>query len=193
MDAGENDVLDADAAGQYLGLHPETVRRFAREKKIPAYKVGGRWRFNRSFLYRWAERQQAGEETKRVLIVDDERAIRVTVGRSLEHDGYETATAASGREALQRMAEKVPDVVILDLKLPDISGAEVLRQIRENYGDLPVLVITGYPDSHLVTDALEHAPFTILAKPVTSGKLFETVRMIVGGRTRGTSAERAGQ
>ena len=175
------EVLDARQAAEYLGLHVETVRRLAREAKIPAYRVGGVWRFSKSFLRRWAEsQQQAIAGTRTVLVVDDEEVIRSFLGRLLRGEGFQVRTAASGAEALQVMAREMPDVVLLDLRMPGMDGAALLRRIRELHGDVPVVVITGYPDSHLVAEALECSPFMLLAKPIEPEKLLRAVRMALG-------------
>ena len=184
--ANNRDVLDSAGAAEYLGMHEQTIRRLARQKKIPAYKVGSVWRFNKSLLYRWAESQQADTGSKTVLVVDDEEVIRDTVRRLLEQKGLSAITAADGTDALEIIRRESPDAVILDLKLPDINGVAVLKEIRMRHGDLPVIVITGYPDSHLVGDALEHSPIMLLAKPVAPGKLLQAISMALAGSTTRT-------
>ena len=181
----DGDVLDARQAGKHLGLHEETMRRLARAKKIPAYKVGGVWRFNKSMLYRWAESQQISAGRRSVLVVDDEPDILAVIAQTLEPAGYEVTTVSRGAEALEFMRREVPAVVVLDLKLPDVSGAAVLKEIREKYGQVPVVIITGYPDSNLMAQALRYSPVTMLAKPFTPDQVLHAVRLVLG-------AERAG-
>jgi len=176
---GELDVLDPRAAAELLGMHEETVRRLARERKIPAYKVGGLWRFSRSMLYRWAEAQQTRQQPRRVLVVDDELAIRETVKRILEAEGYVVATAARGQEALEHVRRETPDAVLLDLKLPGMDGPATLREMRRLHATLPVIILTGYPDSDLMTQALEHSPVMLLAKPVDPDRMIEAVRCVM--------------
>jgi CheY-like chemotaxis protein len=83
---------------------------------------------------------------KKILVADDEMAIRLLYSEELKEEGYEVYTAANGREALE-IIEKVPlDLVILDIKMPEMDGIEALRQIKEKKPDLPVVLSTAYGD-----------------------------------------------
>jgi len=180
----ENDIVNARRAGELLGLHEETMRRLARENKIPAFKVGGVWRFNKSSLYTWAESQgqrPRPRTRKTVLVVDDEEYIRDTVGQAVEAAGFRVMTASGGGEALEMIRHDPPDMVLLDLKMLDMDGATTLKEIRRIHGLLPVIIITGYPESELVDRTLDYCPVTLLAKPLDPEQLVSTVRMTLNG------------
>ena len=81
---------------------------------------------------------------KKILVADDEMSIRLLYSEELKEEGYEVYLAANGREALE-IDEKIPlDLVILDIKMPEMDGIEALRQIKEKRPDLPVVLSTAY-------------------------------------------------
>jgi len=81
---------------------------------------------------------------KKILVADDEMSIRLLYSEELKEEGYEVYMASNGREALE-VVEKIPlDLVILDIKMPEMDGIEALRQIKEKRPDLPVVLSTAY-------------------------------------------------
>ncbi len=81
---------------------------------------------------------------KKILVADDEMAIRLLYSEELKEEGYEVYTASNGREALE-IVDSVPlDLVILDIKMPEMDGIEALRQIKERHPSLPVVLSTAY-------------------------------------------------
>jgi len=178
--AASKDVLDVFEAAWLIGAHVETLRRLARRDDVPAYKVGKDWRFRKGDLEHWIETHHLRSQRSKVLIVDDDRRILSILRRMLERHNYGVSEAETGEEALGLLKKATPDVVLLDLKLPGIDGSVVLKEIRENYGSLPVIVISAYPDSELMDQALKHAPFMMLPKPVGSNELLEAVRLALG-------------
>jgi len=177
----EGEVVDVGAAARLLGLHEETLRRMARNGQVPAFKVGRGWRFNRTTLREWTEAQHRHLTRKRVLVIDDEELDLELAGVAVAEAGFTAITASSGSKALQIMRQNLPDIVLLDLKMPDMDGSTILREIRQAHGDIPVVLLSGYPDSDFVTRALEYGPVTLLAKPVNAQQLALTVRMALNG------------
>jgi len=119
---------------------------------------------------------QTPELRIRVLIVDDDPAIRDFTRRVLEKAGFQVTTATGGIEALELMRQQARDIVLLDLEMPDLDGAATLKQIRQQWGLVPVIIQTGYPEGELMFRALEFSPFTLLSKPCSIERLVATVR-----------------
>jgi two-component system nitrogen regulation response regulator NtrX len=112
-----------------------------------------------------------------VLIVDDEANIRRMLGRLLQGESYHTLEADGGRQALEQADAEDPDVVLLDLAMPGMSGMEVLRALRERRPELPVVMISGRATLQDAVEATKLGAFHFIEKPLTP----EAVLMTVSG------------
>jgi two-component system response regulator (stage 0 sporulation protein F) len=83
---------------------------------------------------------------KKILVADDEMSIRLLYSEELREEGYEVFIASNGKEALEVVEKEPLDLIILDIKMPEMSGIEVLRQIKEKYPNLPVLLSSAYSE-----------------------------------------------
>ena len=122
--------------------------------------------------------KQAMRKGTHVLIVDDDDGVREMLRLILEDQQVEVTTAEGGSEALRLMQMKTPDVVVLDLKMAGLDGPSTLKEIRMNWGLIPVIVYTGYPNGDLMGQAMEFSPFTLLAKACPPKRFVETVRLM---------------
>lgn len=102
---------------------------------------------------------------KRILVVDDEEGIRVTLSTVLRREGYEVQTAGSFEEADPLLSTFSPDAIILDVLLPGLSGLDILKYLKEQSIDAPVIVITGAPDIQSARESLLRGAFDYIAKP----------------------------
>lgn len=112
----------------------------------------------------------------RILIVDDEGNIRRLVASLLEAEGYTTAEAESGEQALRKMAAEEPDAVLLDLALPGTSGLEVLERIAEGWPEIPVVMMSGQATLSDAVEATRLGAFQFLEKPLTPEAVLITLR-----------------
>jgi excisionase family DNA binding protein len=173
-------VLNIREAAEFLRAHEQTIRRLARRGEIPAFKVGADWRFHEAALVRWLEEQQSGGSGRSVLIVDDEELVCRALVAMLSELGVQTDFTTKAAEGLDLLRSKAWGLVLLDLKMPDMTGAQFLRELRRTHPDLPVAIVTGYPDSDLMQDAIQYAPLVVIAKPVDQEQVVRTVRLAFG-------------
>jgi two-component system response regulator RegX3 len=125
--------------------------------------------------------------TERILVVDDEAAIRETVGYALRGEGYEVSDAADGEEALEVARSNGFDVLILDLMLPKLSGVEVCRRLRAE-SDVPILLLTAKDAEVDRVLGLEAGADDYVTKPFSMAELVSRVRAILRRRQLDRSA-----
>ena len=101
-----------------------------------------------------------------VLVVDDEPAIRESLRMILEYEGYRVDEAASGAAALARVADRPPDAVLLDIKMPEMDGLAVLQAFRERGYDMPTLIISGHGDINTAIEATRRGAYDYFEKPL---------------------------
>lgn len=111
-----------------------------------------------------------------ILVVDDEGAIRYSVSKTLERVGYNVMTASSGEEALEMMEEYGFDVVLTDIRMPGISGVDLLARIKEHTSDIVVILMTGYASLGTAVESLRLGAHDYLIKPRSSEDIRESVR-----------------
>ncbi|MBN2071237.1 MAG: sigma-54-dependent Fis family transcriptional regulator [Candidatus Krumholzibacteriota bacterium] len=110
-----------------------------------------------------------------VLLVDDEDTIRMFLEKTITDEGYESLTAATGNEALELARRELPDLILLDLKLPDINGIEVLARIKEELPDICVIMLTAFGDIEIAVKAIKKGAFDFVSKPVNLEQLLLTI------------------
>ena len=115
----------------------------------------------------------------RVLVVDDDRAVRDSLRRSLEFNGYEVATANDGAEALAGIAGLAPDVVVMDVMMPRLDGIETTKALRAAGNDLPIIVLTALDSVGDRVDGLDAGADDYLTKPFALEELLARVRALL--------------
>lgn len=118
----------------------------------------------------------------RILIVDDEPPIRKLLRVGLTTQGYTPIEATNGKTALERMADSAPDLVILDLGLPDIQGHELLRRWRDENNLVPVIILSSRTDEAGIVDALELGADDYVTKPFGVNELLARIRLAIRHR-----------
>ncbi len=125
-----------------------------------------------------AEPKKSGYRST-VLVVDDEKAIRDSLRMILEYEGYQVEEAAGGSQALARVADRPPDAVLLDIKMPEMDGLELLRAFRERGYDVPVLMISGHADVATAVEATRRGAYDFFEKPLQRERVLLSLRNAV--------------
>lgn len=120
-----------------------------------------------------------GKQIKRVLVIEDDEDLLALVSLLLQEDGFAVEIAANGREALDSLARQLPDVILLDMKMPIMNGPEFARELEVRYGhQAPIIVLTAAADAH--RRAAEVGADAWLGKPFDPEVLLSTVRRYAG-------------
>ncbi len=127
----------------------------------------------------------------RLLVADDDPAVRESLRRSLAFNGYEVTTVHDGVEALQAIPENSPDLVILDVNMPNLDGLETCRRIRANGDDLPILMLTAREDVRDRVMGLDAGADDYLPKPFALEELLARIRALLR-RSRSSDSSSAG-
>jgi excisionase family DNA binding protein len=150
--AADPDWLTLGQAAKYLGVAQSTIRKWSDQGRVPAfYTPGGHRRYRRADLDAFLERSGPGAKERTgpsVLIVDDDDNLRSFVRATLELDGYIVREAASAEEGLDALDEESPDLILLDVMMPQMDGWEMLRRVQERHGvgAIPVIMFSGKVD-----------------------------------------------
>ena len=124
-----------------------------------------------------------------ILVIDDEPPIRKLLRTGLGTQGYRIVDATNARTALQALQDETPDLIILDLGLPDMSGHDLLRAIREKHEDIPVVVLSSRDDERGKVEALDGGADDYVTKPFGMNELLARVRTALRHRLH-TQGER---
>jgi two-component system response regulator AtoC len=111
-----------------------------------------------------------------ILIIDDEQHMRWIIGKAMTKEGYRTEMAASGQEGISAIAESSPDLILLDLKLPDMSGIEVLRRVKQEHPGIPVIMITAHGTVESAIEAMKIGAVDYISKPFDMEELKIVIR-----------------
>jgi len=115
------------------------------------------------------------DEKKSILIVEDDKTTCDALSLLLEKEGYETDIAYTGRKAMDKAKEKTFDVALLDIRLPDVEGTELLAAFGESTPRTVKIIVTGYPTVENAIEAVRQEADDYLVKPVMPDKLLEAI------------------
>jgi len=191
-------IMTTDEVLAYLQVNLRTVYRLIKAGKIPAVRVGRQWRFRKGDIDAWlnTERrnraplgQKAPESLSarpegvgrpRVLVVDDEESIRELLSKMLAMAEYDVETAPDGRMGIERLRQQQYDLLISDLKMPNVDGLALIREARHLAASMPVLIITGYSSEQSAIEAVNLGVNGYLTKPFRAPQVLAATARAIG-------------
>ncbi len=112
----------------------------------------------------------------KVLVIDDDRDMCLLLKKFLERNNFEVVDFTTGKKALTWYDENVPDIVLCDLRLEDMSGLEVLKKMKSTNSNLPFLIITGYSDVKSAVEIMRHGAYDYITKPLFPDEILATIK-----------------
>src|SRR5512138_3074577 len=113
-----------------------------------------------------------------LVVVDDEEAILDVVGRFARRAGFDVVTCSGGREALEQMRGRRADLLMVDLRMPDVGGLDVLRAVREMDPHCQTVLMTGYASVDTAVEAIKLGAMDYLSKPIDFGRLAQVLSSV---------------
>lgn len=120
-------------------------------------------------------------QKNRILVVDDEDALRTVLSSELEGEGYNVASAADGSEAIEILKKSAFDLILLDIKMPNVDGFEVLKFIKETHPLTKVIMLTGFADLKNAIESKKLGAEDFVSKPYDLVDLLTTVERVLSG------------
>jgi excisionase family DNA binding protein len=179
------DWLTLGQAAKYLGVAQSTIRKWSDQGRVPAfYTPGGHRRYRRPDLDNFLNRSGPGGSSQRgplVLIVDDDQRVREYVRVNLEMEGYAVREAGSADEGLGVLEEVSPDLILLDVMMPEVDGWEMLRRVQERHGvgAIPVVMFSGKVNERSAEQANARGAQGFVGKPFDPQQLIEQAKQLL--------------
>jgi DNA-binding NtrC family response regulator len=123
--------------------------------------------------------EESLEERFRVLVIDDDQSIRTTMAAILENEGYVVDTAKDGKEAIEKSNADLYRVALIDFRLPDMEGTELLTALRETTPKMVKVMVTGYPSLENAIECVNKHADAYFVKPVNYENLLSTIRNLI--------------
>jgi excisionase family DNA binding protein len=179
------DWLTLGQAAKYLGVAQSTIRKWSDHGRVPAfYTPGGHRRYRRPDLDNFLNRSGPGGSTQQgplVLIVDDDERVREYVRVNLEMEGYAVREAGSAEEGLGVLEEVSPDLILLDVMMPEVDGWEMLQRFQERHGvgAIPVVMFSGKVNEQSAEQATARGAQGFVGKPFDPQHLIEQAKQLL--------------
>jgi DNA-binding NtrC family response regulator len=115
----------------------------------------------------------------KILVVDDERIVLDSCQRVLEAEGFEVSLVPSASAALETMKKKGFGLLLVDIKMPEHDGMYLIREVKKKFPDIPIIVMSGYPTTDTIEEAVKMQAAAFIAKPFTPDEILEIIRQVI--------------
>ena len=183
---GQPEWLTLGQAATYVGVAQSTMRKWTDSGRVSSFKTpGGHRRYRRSDLDQFLDRSGRGgvasTEGPLVLIVDDDPKLREYIRVNLEAEGYVVREAGSAEEGLEALDEESPDLILLDVMMPQVDGWEMLRRVQEKHGigAIPVIMFSGKVDERSAAEATSRGAQGFIGKPFDPRALIDSTKQLL--------------
>ena len=183
---GQPEWLTLGQAATYVGVAQSTMRKWTDSGRVSSFKTpGGHRRYRRSDLDQFLDRSGRGgvasTDGPLVLIVDDDEKLREYIRVNLEAEGYVVREAGSAEEGLEALEEESPDLILLDVMMPQVDGWEMLRRVQEKHGvgAIPVIMFSGKVDERSAAEAASRGAQGFIGKPFDPRALIESTKQLL--------------
>jgi len=167
-------LMTVQDLADYLKVTVKTIYRLLERGSIPATRVGHLWRFEKEAIDTWLH-QSTRKTIAHILVIDDDVTVGSLFQEALMGTGHVIEAVHNSVKGLEIVKHSNVDIVFLDLIMPEMDGALVFKQIKLAKPELPVTIITGYPDSDLMMNAMASGPFGIMKKPFSVSDILVAV------------------
>jgi CheY-like chemotaxis protein/cytidylate kinase len=186
--AGHDVEVFSESGHAIIGINEQAMRMGKLKEKVAKIasavdgvtevttKLGSR--FNQPSLHPWEDI----DAPPKILLVDDEREFVQTLSERLKTRNLESSIAYDGEQALQMVEDEVPDVIVLDLRMPGIDGIETLRRVKQSHPEVEVIILTGHGSDQEQAEAEDLGAFAYLRKPVNVNELSQVMKKAYEGR-----------
>jgi excisionase family DNA binding protein len=180
---GDTEWLTLGQAAKFLGVAQSTIRKWSDQGRVRAfYTPGGHRRFRLTDLEAFVDRSGPPGESAAgplVLVVDDDPKLREFLRVNLELEGYSVREAEGGREALAAIEDQAPDLILLDVVMPGIDGWQMLQEMQERHGTIPVIMFSGQVDRGSAGEATRSGAREFVGKPFDPQDLLDRAKQLV--------------
>lgn len=184
------DWLTLGEAARHLGVAQSTVRKWTDSGRLDTFKTpGGHRRFKKedldSFMYGTAGEElpisKRGDGAPQILVVDDDDDVRAMLRACLEGEGFQVVESSNAWQGIEKINERIPDLMMIDVSMPGIDGWEMLKRVRGklDVGDLPVVVFSGKVGDEELGTAPDRGAQGYLRKPFDPQKLVAQAKALL--------------